>query len=302
MTIRKYKQQVALLLEVIPSVDKEDCFALHGGTAINLFVQNMPRLSVDIDLTYVPFEDRETSLANTQAALERIAARVEKTVRNARVELNVRGDKLFCRSEGTDIKIEVNNTMRGILAGAEKRVLCQKAQQDFDAFCHIQTVPLGQLYGGKICAALDRQHPRDLFDIKYMLENEGFSDDIKRGFLLCLLSSDRPLNELLQPKLKDERSTMTNQFEGMTAEPFSYGEYEAVRNKLIKTIHEQLTPDDRAFLLSFKFGEPEWAKYGYAEFEKFPAVQWKLMHVQKLKNEQPERHAELYQALQEKLH
>ena len=52
---------------------KEKCFALHGGTAINLFIRNMPRLSVDIDLTYLPIEDRETSLKQTTAALQRIS-------------------------------------------------------------------------------------------------------------------------------------------------------------------------------------------------------------------------------------
>lgn len=45
-----YKSQVKLLLDVLPLVSKEPCFALHGGTAINLFIRNMPRLSVDIDL------------------------------------------------------------------------------------------------------------------------------------------------------------------------------------------------------------------------------------------------------------
>lgn len=48
----KYNHQVRLLLAVLPEIAKEHCFALHGGTAINLFIRNMPRLSVDIDLTY----------------------------------------------------------------------------------------------------------------------------------------------------------------------------------------------------------------------------------------------------------
>lgn len=52
-----YKDQVKLLLDVLPLVSKGQCFALHGGTAINLFIRNMPRLSVDIDITYLPIED-----------------------------------------------------------------------------------------------------------------------------------------------------------------------------------------------------------------------------------------------------
>ena len=64
MSTRNYKKQVHLLLSVLPMVAKENCFALHGGTAINLFLNNMPRLSVDIDLTYLPVENRDTSMDN----------------------------------------------------------------------------------------------------------------------------------------------------------------------------------------------------------------------------------------------
>src|SRR5580698_5647900 len=85
MANETYKTQVRLLLRVLPEVAKETCFALHGGTAINLFVRDMPRLSVDIDLTYIPIEDRATSLAHIDAALDRIKASVEKIVPNVRV-------------------------------------------------------------------------------------------------------------------------------------------------------------------------------------------------------------------------
>lgn len=68
-----YKKQVSLLLDILPEVAKEDVFALHGGTAINLFCLNMPRLSVDIDLTYIPAsEDRDRDLQNIRSALENI--------------------------------------------------------------------------------------------------------------------------------------------------------------------------------------------------------------------------------------
>lgn len=57
-----YKKQAELMLSVLPEVAKEQCFAMHGGTAINLFVRDMPRLSVDIDLTYVEIDSREVAL------------------------------------------------------------------------------------------------------------------------------------------------------------------------------------------------------------------------------------------------
>ena len=72
----EYRRRAALLVRAIPLVATETCFALKGGTAINLFVRDMPRLSVDIDLTYLPVEDRRTSLAHIDAAMKRVAERI----------------------------------------------------------------------------------------------------------------------------------------------------------------------------------------------------------------------------------
>jgi hypothetical protein len=75
------------------------------------------------------------------------------------------------------------------------------------------------LYGGKIRAALDRQHPRDLFDVKDLLANEGLSDDVWQGFIFSLVCGDRPINEIIAPNFQDQRATMQTQFAGMTSEP-----------------------------------------------------------------------------------
>lgn len=293
-----YKRQVALLLSIIPEVAKETCFALHGGTAINLFIRDMPRLSVDIDLTYILLEDRDTSLGNIAAALERIKARIENVISGVRINPRIDIGKLQISLRGADVKIEVNLVKRGVLNDPIKMALCKKAQDEFEVFCAISGVPLGQLYGGKICAALDRQHPRDLFDVKYLLANEGFTEDIKTGFLLNLLCGDRPINEILYPNLKDQRAAMANQFEGMSAEDFSYEEYEIVRAKLIETVNESLTEADKTFLLSVKDAQPDWTIY---DFERFPAVAWKLQNLQKLKASNPTKHREQYLALERKL-
>lgn len=194
-----YKNQVSLLLSVLPEVAKESCFALHGGTAINLFIRDMPRLSVDIDLTYVPLEDRQTTLSNINDALLRIKSSIEVLQPSIRIKHLSKTCKLQISSSGAQIKIEVNMVSRGALTNPEEFQLCNSAQENFDAFCAINLMPIAQIYGGKICAALDRQHPRDLFDIKLLFENEGFTDGIKQGFILGLLSSDRPTYELLAP-------------------------------------------------------------------------------------------------------
>jgi len=275
-----YRQQVSLLLSVLPEVASEECFALHGGTAINLFVRNMPRLSIDIDLTYVPIEDRQTSLANIKDALLRIKARVERVVKNARVNDRTDIGKLLISSQGVDIKLEVNLVNRGAIGRPESMMLCARAQEEFDAFCEISVVPIGQLYGGKLCAALDRQHPRDLFDVKCLLENEGLSADVKTGLLLAVLSSDRPIHEVLNPTMLDQRNTFQNHFVGMTVDEFTYDEFEAARNGLIETINTNLTDEDREFILSVKRLAPQWDIY---DFEGFPSVQWKIQNLQRLK-------------------
>lgn len=298
MTNATYKKQAGLLLEILPEVAREECFAMHGGTAINLFVRDMPRLSVDIDLTYLPIEDRSITLKNIASALIRIKERIEKRVPGIRIQHKEEIGKLLVSKQGIDIKLEVNLVGRGTFMPAQPLPLCQKAQNAFEAFCVMPIVPVGQLYGGKICAALDRQHPRDLFDVKHMLEDEGLTHDIKTGFIFCLLGSDRPIHEVIRPNLQDQRLAMINQFEGMSEKPFSYEDFEKTRGHLIETIYSNLTDEDKTFLLSIKNVEPDWSIY---DFEKFPAVQWKLQNLQKLKQSNPHKHQEQYEALREKL-
>ncbi len=290
-----YRNQVSLLLKVLPEVAKEKNFALHGGTAINLFVRDMPRLSVDIDLTYVPIEDRATTMANIRSTLARIKRNVESVLKNVRISDKSETGKLLVSQSGFGIKIEVNLVARGTISEPAEMTLCKKAQEEFEAFCVIQVSPFGQLYGGKICAALDRQHPRDLFDVKYLLEREGFSDEVKRGFLFSLISSDRPLHELIQPTFLDQRATLENHFIGMSSEEFTYADFENTRAKLVDSIHQRLTNEDREFLLGINGLDPIWNEY---DFQKYPAVQWKLQNLQRLKDNNPVKFNEQYDSLE----
>ena len=263
---------------------------------IRQFITSRDKLSVDIDLTYIPIEDRETSLKNIVDALERIKKDIEKVLPKVKINLKQKILKLQVTTAEAQIKIEVNQINRGVLGEVVTLPLCEKAQEDFNAFCAISVVSLGQLFGGKICAALDRQHPRDLFDVKFLLQNEGFTDDIKKGFMLCLLSSNRPLNEMLKPNLIDQQEAMVNQFEGMSSEIFTYKDFENCRVQLIKTIHQNLTDKDKEFLLSFNEATPDWNIY---DFERFPAVQWKLKNLNTLKAKNPEKFNEFKASLEE---
>lgn len=293
-----YRRKVELLIKVIPFIREADCFALHGGTAINLFVRDMPRLSVDIDLTYIPIEDRETSLLKISEALETIKGKIESRIPGVRVQHKQKVAKLLILLQGLDVKLEVNLVGRGLIGDSKEMILCNKAQSNFEAFVSIPVVPLGQLYGGKICAALDRQHPRDLFDVKYLLDNEGFSDEVRRGFIYCLIGSDRPIHEVITPNFQDQRSALSTQFSGMSDDEFSYEEYEAVRERLVKVVRENLTDRDKTFLLSFKNAEPDWTIY---DFGKFPSIQWKLRNLNNLKASNSVKHQQQYDLLKAKL-
>ncbi|MFT6099509.1 MAG: hypothetical protein ACJAYF_002056 [Arenicella sp.] len=132
-----------------------------------------------------------------------------------------------------------------MLGGITRVEFCSAAQEQYDVFCTVPMVPLGQIYGGKLCAALDRQHPRDLFDVKLLLENEGLNTEIKAGLIYGLLSGNRPTHEMLAPNAIDQRIAFENQFEGMTAHDFTYDDYENTRNLLLKTVMESLMLDVR---------------------------------------------------------
>lgn len=285
-----YQNQFSLLLQVLPKLEKVPFFALHGGTAINLFVQNLPRVSVDIDLTYININNRQKSFQHIINGLETLKDILDKALRESRVNLEKETLKLRISNQKAQIKIEVNQIKRGVLGNIVKLPLCEKVQREFETFCITQIIPIGQLYGDKIGAALNRQHPRDIFDIKYLLEDEGFTNRIKEGFFLSLLSSNRPLYQMLDPNFIDQRQAFDNHFKGMSAEPFTYKDFEYYRKRIIDVIHQNLTDIDKNYLLSFVEGKPDWRKYN---FEKFPAVQWKLQNLNKIKNRNAKSHKNL---------
>jgi predicted nucleotidyltransferase component of viral defense system len=292
-----YKAQVDLLLQVLPYVAKEKAFALKGGTAINLFVRDMPRLSVDIDLTYLPLDSRDDALKNIEAGLNRIKVDLDKNVPDIKVHsvpLNGGTDvKLTCQGKNAQIKIEVNTITRGNVFPTELMQVIDSVQDEFGKFAAIHVVSLPELYGGKICAAIDRQHPRDLFDVKLLMENEGFTDEIWQGFKIGLISHYKPINELLSPILKDQKSAFDNQFAGMSAVEFTYEDYEKTRATLIKIIQQRLTDNDKRFLLSFEMGEPKWDLFPHSVLKDLPAIKWKLLNIQKLKQSNPKKHEQM---------
>jgi len=286
MTTEAYKAQVQLLVRVLPFVAAEDCFALKGGTAINLFVRDLPRLSVDIDLAYLPVADRPASLAAIEAALLRIKTAIEggipgATVSTSRTQPENKIVKLVVAIQGAQIKIEVTPVLRGSVFPAVPMAVTDSVQTAF-GFAEIQVLSFADLYAGKLVAALDRQHPRDLFDARDLLANEGVDENLRRAFLVYLISHKRPVAELLACRPKLLQPEFDTNFAGMTDETVTVADLEAVRTTLVETLVAQMPASHRNLLLSVETGQPDWTLVDIPGAADLPAVKWRLQNIQGL--------------------
>lgn len=294
----RYYEQAKLMLRVLPHVSAEQCFALKDGTALNLFIRDLPRLSVDIDLTYLPIESRAESIKNIRYSLKKITESIQKSIPECKCVISESRDiaKIFVRAKDVQIKIEPNYVIRGSVFPCSERQLCAKAEAFFEMSATITILSIPDLYGSKICAALDRQHPRDFCDIKILLDHEGLTEDIRKAFIVYLASSDRPINELLDPRKKDFRALYKNEFDGMMTIPATYEELIEARDNLIIRIKASLTRDEKLFLLSIKEGVPKWAMLGVEGIDKLPAIQWKLMNIKRMSEKKRSQALELLRA------
>jgi len=295
-----YRRQVALLIRVLPLVAEQKSFALKGGTAINLFVRDMPRLSVDIDLTYLPIQPRAQSLKAIDLAMKAIAKRIRQNIEGAQV--NEAGSEgaittLHVRAQGVQVKIEVTPVLRGSVYEPETRSVSESVERTF-GFAEISVVSFPDLYAGKIVAALDRQHPRDLFDVRDLLAYEGISDELRRAFLVYLLSHDRPMHEVVAPTRKKLDAEFARGFEGMTDAPVRLSELADTREQFIDTIIGKMPEAHRNLLVAFVEGKEDWAALGVADAAKLPAIRWRQQNLGMLT---AERRAELARLLLEAL-
>lgn len=281
-----YRRQVTLLVRTLPFVAEETCFALKGGTAINLFVRDMPRLSVDIDLTYLPLADRATSLSRMDGALRRIGERIADGLLGARVhEGRLRDEntvnKLIVRMEGVQVKVEVTPVLRGTVYEPELRSVSPHVEETY-GFAEIQVVSFADLYAGKLVAALDRQHPRDLFDVRDLLANEGIDEELRKAFVVYLISHNRPMAEVLAPTRRDLSDEFIRGFLGMTERPVTLEELVQTREHLIDAVVGQMPARHREFLVGFERGNPDWSLLQLSEVNRLPAVRWRIENMAKV--------------------
>ena len=275
-----YRRQVELLVKALPSVAQEPCFAVKGGTAINLFVRDdMPRLSVDIDLTYLPVFGRDESLRNIDSGLHRIAAHVETALPSVRAA--VRNHKVWLSDATTQIKAEVSPVLRGSVYDSQVMSVSNFVEQEFGG-ATIQVVSFADLYAGKIMASLSRQHPRDWYDVHGLLANEGIDDKLRAAFVVYLISGNKPTWVVLSPRRTDLSDVYRNHLFGMLNEPVSLDTLYETREALVAEIMGNMPDHHRQFLLAFEKRQPDWDLLEVRHARALPAVQWRMLNLAKL--------------------
>ena len=302
---REHLETARLLIQVAPLVFVNDQFGLKGGTAINLFLRDMPRLSVDLDLVFTDHTiGRNEAIARINAAVRDAADRL----RARRLEVYVPGagsdgeTKLMVRSGAAEVKVEINTVMRGTVHRVRRANLTPLARDTLLADIEIPVLASEDVYGGKLVAALDRQHPRDLFDVMELFKHEGITPGIRRAFVVYLASHNRPVHEVLFPELRDIQMDYERNFIGMTSQPTELAELLETRDRMINELHAGLDADERRFLLSLVRAQPEWELLGIPHVSELPAVRWKLQNLARLQRERAEQFELQYTALAGRLH
>lgn len=287
-----YLDTARLLTQVAPVVFANDLFALKGGTAINLFVRDMPRLSVGLDLVFVDHRlEREEALAQINEAIRRAAERLKKRgfQTHAASVANAGETKLFVRRDKLQVKVEVNAVRRGTLHPVRPASLTARAKEALQADLEVSVVSLEELYGEKLVVALDRQHPLDLFDVMELFRHEGITPGIRRSFVAYLACHHRPIHEVLAPTLRDISGEYDSTFRGMTAQPVALKALLATRERLVAELQTGLHADERNFLLSLARNEPNWPLLGIEHLDQLPGIRWKLMNLERLAKANPKK-------------
>lgn len=282
---KRYADQVALLVAILPLLDAEPRFALKGGTAINLFEHDLPRLSVDIDLAWLPTQDFDTDAGQIADSLVLLAQRLSAPP----LRLNVREsavagarsiNRLIASRVRTQVKIETSPVMRGAVHPVRRMDLRPSVERQFGS-AQVQVLDFADLYGGKLAATLSRQHPRDLFDIGVLLDRDGLDVALWRTFLIYLTASPKPAAEMLAPSVpKEFAEVFERQFKGMTTEPVTVEWLLDARLRLLARISDLLDEPSRAFLLSVEREAPDFGLIGLPQAADLPGVRRKLHNLE----------------------
>lgn len=299
-----YLATARLLTQLAPVVFASGLFALKGGTAINLFLRDLPRLSVDLDLVFLDHRrPRAQALAAIAAALGDVRTALKREGYAVQVLGSAPGDdtKLVVRREHLLVKVEVNTVIRGTIHPPQMRSLSPAASDALRADVELPLLADAEIYGGKLVAALDRQHPRDLFDVLQLYAHGGITPDMRRAFVVYLASHNRTVHEVLFPSRKPLRLAYEGSFSGMTSTPVTLDDLVAVRERLCAELPASLDEAEREFLRSLVRARPAWSLLGIPHAADLPALRWRLENLRELERTQPARFRALASALDERL-
>jgi predicted nucleotidyltransferase component of viral defense system len=298
---KAYADTVRLLLNVAPDVFANDIFAMKGGTAINLFVQDMPRLSVDIDVAYIPWQvPRDQALQAINQELTNIARRLAHLgLRTRLIRSKDLGDtKLIVESDTSQVKVEVNVVFRGTALPIERRPLSAQTAERFSVELELPTLAPDELYGGKLVAAMDRQHPRDLFDVWQLYQAGGITEGMVECFVTYLAGHNRPLHEVLFGNDKDIAAEYDSSFVGMTETDCSLATLLETRQRLRQELPARLNPSQRQFLSGLARAQPDWSLLQCPHAAELPALRWKLSNLETFRKRRPADFESQAQALE----
>lgn len=281
---RRYTDRVQLLVDILPTLVREPEFALKGGTAINLFEHDLPRLSMDIDLTWLPARDFDTDARDIAAALERLAQALSAPPLRLQVRSSTAGDartttRLIASRGRARVQIETTPVMRGAVHPVRRKDVQPGVERHFGS-ASVQLLDFADLYAGKLAAALSRQHPRDLFDVARLLDRDGVDERLWRTFLVYLTCSPKPAAEMLAPgEPRDFAAVFASQFRGMSAEATSVDTLLDARSRLLARISELLDAPSCAFLESVEHEAPDFDLIGLPQAAALPGVRRKLQNL-----------------------
>ena len=181
------------------------------------------------------------------------------------------------------VKVEVNFVFRGTVLPVTLRPPMPLTQELFATDITLPVLDPSELYGGKLVAAMDRQHPRDMFDVLKMLERFGWQSSFIDCFVAYLAGHNRPVHEVVFPKKLPLQHAFTNEFTGLTNDEVALALLEQTQERVMRELPRALTSRHRKFLLSLVSAEPQWELMPFDNLQDLPALQWKLLNLRKLK-------------------
>lgn len=196
--------------------------------------------------------------------------------------------KLIVENETSQVKIEVNVVFRGSVLAAERQALSARTSDLFSVELDLPTLAPDELYASKLVAALDRQHPRDLFDVWQLYESDGISDGMVECFVIYLAGHNRPPHEVLFSNNKDIANEYERAFVGMTEVECSLETLLEARARLQRELPQRLTTAHRQFLRGLVRAEPDWSLLQCPHAAELPALRWKLSNLETFHKRRPE--------------